>query len=227
MASTWIDKRSATDGPRYRVRFRLGGAECVPRYGGSFRTQREAKIRRDWIAGEIAAPRHAKHIFANGKKSYPAVLTGWEADVLAAELAKPTLVGWYRNPTGGTASLAVPYKQSSKDRTLYPDFVFVHKIEGNLVLDVADPHRPNEADTSAKWSGLAAYAAAHGSHYRSILAVIKNKNDQLVSLDLKNGDRARHRSGKRIRKGSHLGQDQGRASGCSRQGYEARSTTRD
>jgi integrase len=57
MASTWIEKRSASDGPRYRVRFRLGGAESVPRYGGSFRTQREARIRRDWIAGEIAAMR--------------------------------------------------------------------------------------------------------------------------------------------------------------------------
>ena len=57
MASTWIEKRSATDGVRYRVRFRLGGSESVPRYGGSFRTQREAKIRRDWIAGELAAVR--------------------------------------------------------------------------------------------------------------------------------------------------------------------------
>jgi integrase len=57
MASTWIEKRSATDGMRYRVRFRVGGAESVPRYGGSFRTQREAKIRRNWIAGEIAAMR--------------------------------------------------------------------------------------------------------------------------------------------------------------------------
>lgn len=54
MASTWIEKRSVTSGVRYRVRFRLGGAESVPRYGGSFRTQREARFRRDWIAGELA-----------------------------------------------------------------------------------------------------------------------------------------------------------------------------
>jgi integrase len=37
--------------------YRVGGREVSPRYGGSFRTMREAKIRRDWIAGELAAVR--------------------------------------------------------------------------------------------------------------------------------------------------------------------------
>ena len=53
MASSWLEKRGA----RWRVRFRIGGRESVPRYGGAFRTMREAKIRRDWIAGELAAMR--------------------------------------------------------------------------------------------------------------------------------------------------------------------------
>jgi integrase len=57
MASSWIERRSSSSGVRYRVRFRLGGAESVPRYGGSFRTKREARIRRDWVAGELAAMR--------------------------------------------------------------------------------------------------------------------------------------------------------------------------
>ena len=35
----------------------LVAVSLVPRYGGSFRTQREAKIRRDWVAGELAAMR--------------------------------------------------------------------------------------------------------------------------------------------------------------------------
>ena len=42
---------------RYRVRFRVGGREAIPRLGGTFRTMREAKIRRDWVAGELAAMR--------------------------------------------------------------------------------------------------------------------------------------------------------------------------
>jgi integrase len=53
MASVWITKR----GSRHRVMFRLGGRESAPRYGGSFPTQREARIRRDWIRGELAALR--------------------------------------------------------------------------------------------------------------------------------------------------------------------------
>jgi integrase len=37
--------------------FRAGGREAAPRYGGAFSTMREAKIRRDFVAGELAALR--------------------------------------------------------------------------------------------------------------------------------------------------------------------------
>lgn len=42
---------------RYRVRYRLGGAETEHRYAGSFRTRREAEARARWVAGELAAMR--------------------------------------------------------------------------------------------------------------------------------------------------------------------------
>ena len=57
MASAWVARRQAKRGTRYRVMFRLGGRESAPRYGGSFATLREARIRRDWVAGELAAMR--------------------------------------------------------------------------------------------------------------------------------------------------------------------------
>jgi integrase len=58
MPSAWIFKRqTATGGTRYRVGYTLGGRGARCRYGGSFKTKREAKIRRDWIAGELAALR--------------------------------------------------------------------------------------------------------------------------------------------------------------------------
>jgi hypothetical protein len=58
MASTWITRRPRKKGGQnYRVMFRLGGRESTPRYGGAFRTMREAKLRRDWIAGELASLR--------------------------------------------------------------------------------------------------------------------------------------------------------------------------
>jgi len=58
MASIWIAPRPRKNGGvSYRVMFRVGGRESMPRYGGAFSTMREAKIRRDWIAGELAALR--------------------------------------------------------------------------------------------------------------------------------------------------------------------------
>jgi hypothetical protein len=58
MPSAWIEKREAPSGAsRYRVRFRVGGRESVPRYGGSFESKREAVARRGWILGELAAMR--------------------------------------------------------------------------------------------------------------------------------------------------------------------------
>ena len=37
--------------------YRLGGRESVPQAAGTFRTKREADLRRDWIAGELARMR--------------------------------------------------------------------------------------------------------------------------------------------------------------------------
>jgi type III restriction enzyme len=131
--------------------------------------------------------RYPKHLFASADGTYPAKLTGWEIDVVAAETAKvDTLVGWYRNPVGGGAALAIPYEESGIQRTMYPDFVFAHKVEGGIALDIVDPHRPDSADTGPKWRGLSAYAKSHGHLFRRCVGVIRNSSENLVSLDLKN-----------------------------------------
>lgn len=130
--------------------------------------------------------RWKSHLYANGKATFPAKFTGWELDVIKSELEKPTLIGWYRNPTGGLAALAVPYTQSGTARTMYPDFLFFHEIDGEIVVDLIDPHRPDASDTGPKWTGLAAFASAHGSSFRRILAVIESTEKRLLSLDLKN-----------------------------------------
>jgi integrase len=58
MPSAWIDKRVTKDGDsRFRVRYRLGGRETAPRYGGIFATKREATARKAWILGELSARR--------------------------------------------------------------------------------------------------------------------------------------------------------------------------
>lgn len=58
MPSAWVEPRPTKSGARrYRVKFRLGGRESVPRYAGSFRTAREANARKAWVLGELAAMR--------------------------------------------------------------------------------------------------------------------------------------------------------------------------
>ena len=58
MSSLTIVTRKAKDGPRYLVRFRLGGRAYPWVHAGSFKIQKEAKVRRDLVAGEIAAGRN-------------------------------------------------------------------------------------------------------------------------------------------------------------------------
>jgi len=58
MASSWITTRATQTGERrFRVEFRIGGRESATRYGGSFKTKREADERKRWISGELAARR--------------------------------------------------------------------------------------------------------------------------------------------------------------------------
>lgn len=58
MPSVWIARRPRKDGSTaFRVLYRLGGRESSPRYAGSFRTLREARLRAAWVAGELAAMR--------------------------------------------------------------------------------------------------------------------------------------------------------------------------
>jgi hypothetical protein len=58
VASVWITTRPTQDGgKRFRVEYRLGGRESKIRYGGSFKTKQLAKIRRDYIAGELVGKR--------------------------------------------------------------------------------------------------------------------------------------------------------------------------
>lgn len=90
MASVSITRRRTKEGrPRWVVRYRLGGRYTPPVHGGSFRTEREARIRRDLISGEIAACRNP-------------------ADVLGRLAAAPA-----RRPT--MAELAIRYRASRLD----------------------------------------------------------------------------------------------------------------
>lgn len=117
--------------------------------------------------------------------SFPARVTGWEREVLERELGYDSLVTWYRNPPSGVHALAVPYAWGDEYALHHPDFLFVHDDEGELVIDIVDPHRHDESATSARWSALSAYAAEHPDGLRRVVAVIRDSSGRLRALDLR------------------------------------------
>jgi integrase len=58
VSSVWVRTRRTKAGVvRHRVEYRPGGRAQSIRYGGTFATKREALVRKQWIAGELAALR--------------------------------------------------------------------------------------------------------------------------------------------------------------------------
>lgn len=143
------------------------------------------------LPSQITAPvrddHYERHVYSSNGK-FPIKLTSWERGVLEAEISRDSLLAWYRNPSSGSAALAVPYSQSGSMQTMYPDFIFFHQKgpRGGVAVDIIDPHRPNEADCGPKWLGLSKYATEHGSSFRRVLAVIQDHAGDLLGLDLKN-----------------------------------------
>lgn len=72
MSPVYIKTRTAKSGKRYLVYWRRGGRAFREEYAGSFKTQKEAKTRRDLVAGELAAGRDPRIILDALKAAPPA-----------------------------------------------------------------------------------------------------------------------------------------------------------
>jgi integrase len=75
MASASITVRTTKTGRRFVVRYRLGGRAYPVEHGGSFPTMREARARRDLIAGEIAAGRNPRLLLDGIRQAPPLAKT--------------------------------------------------------------------------------------------------------------------------------------------------------
>ena len=131
-----------------------------------------------------AGRRWPKHVLAAEDGSFPAQVKGWEVKVLENELEDEDLVGWYRNPTGGSSSLRIPYHTNGFDVSMYPDFIFFHNVGDVVRPSIVDPHGFHLADAAPKLRGLAAYAARHSDTFERIDAVAE-VDKQLLALDLR------------------------------------------
>jgi hypothetical protein len=139
------------------VLFRLGGRESPIRHAGSFRTMREARLRRDWVAGELAAMRAPD---LGGLVAAEEQATRTLNDVLEKFIAAQVHVGpkshaHYRNAGArlGALGLIAPEAIRPADVRAWiaaqpdisPNTVVKYLGVIRQVLDFADLERPNPA----------------------------------------------------------------------------------
>jgi len=132
-------------------------------------------------------PRLPGHLFADEHGSFPVDLNDWERAVMAAEVARPGFVAWYRNPGSATpASLRIAYQDDAGDwASLQPDFIVVsRRSDGSLGASIVDPHGDHLADARAKLRALASFAQRFGDRFVRVESVAKTSDGALRVLDL-------------------------------------------
>ena len=98
-------------------------------------------------------------------------LNNWEREVVLAELARPNVRGWYRNPSRAAVdSLGIAYRDDTGNwRSMHPDFVFFHEVGGRVVASILDPH--GHHDALMKLKALARFAGTYGEAFHRIEAL--------------------------------------------------------
>lgn len=131
-----------------------------------------------------------KHLFCDAQRVFHTDLNTWEETVLKAEVERSDFVGWLRNRERANWALEIPYEFGG-DHSFYPDFIIVRNVNGSLVFDIIEPHRPSFDDTHAKAKGLAQYARDHGEQFdRMMMCLVEDVNGtpRIQSFDVNDPD---------------------------------------
>ena len=127
------------------------------------------------------------HLYADADGHYPALLNGWETQIITTETERPSFVAWYRNPPRATSNaLRIAYRDDAGHwASLQVDFVVVsRKTDGTLAASIVDPHGDHLADAKGKLRALADFAETHGDGFIRIVSISKGENGELQALDL-------------------------------------------
>lgn len=135
-------------------------------------------------------PTEKKHLLATADGDYPLELkmakNRWERTTIRHEQGIGTLEGWYRNPSAaGQHSLRIAHRSGDTWKSVQPDFVFVHTVDGELKPSIVDPHGAHLGDAAPKLKALAEYADEHADNFDRIIAVGIEKDGDLIGVDLK------------------------------------------
>jgi type III restriction enzyme len=139
---------------------------------------------RETIFGDKEGTGWKKHLYVDDESTFHCTLNGWEDDVLRAELKKPSVIGWLRNPPRKDWSLCIPYRMDGEDRPHYPDLLIFRKQGTDIVCDILEPHALAYGDSLAKAQGLAAYAKEHAAEIGGSVKLMAKIGDKMKALDL-------------------------------------------
>ena len=139
--------------------------------------------------GQIAAaPLAPLHLMSDEDGQFPLTsLNKWEREVVLAELARPNVRGWYRNPSRAAVdSLGIAYRDDDTGnwRSMHPDFVFFHEVGGKIVASILDPHGHHLDDALMKLKALARFAGTYGEAFHRIEALAE-VDGRMKVIDMK------------------------------------------
>ena len=103
---------------------------------------------------------YSDHLFIDEATGTATIkLDGWEEGILREEQKRKDFVCWLRNRQRASWSLAIPYyNEQNEIKSFFPDFLIVRYNEDGYVVDILEPHDPNQRDNIGKAKGLANYA---------------------------------------------------------------------
>jgi type III restriction enzyme len=133
------------------------------------------------------APLAPLHLMSDESGQFPLTsLNSWERDIVHAELARANVRGWYRNPSRAAVdSLGIAYRDDTGNwRSMHPDFVFFHEVNGKMVASILDPHGHHLEDALMKLKALANFAGAYGDAFHRIEALTE-VDGRMKVLDMK------------------------------------------
>jgi type III restriction enzyme len=123
----------------------------------------------------VAAPLAPLHLMSDEQGQFPLTsLNNWERSVVLAELRRPNVRAWYRNPSRAAVdSLGVAYRDDDTGnwRSMHPDFVFFHEVDSKIIASIVDPHGHHLDDAGMKLRALAAFAGKYGDAFHRIEAL--------------------------------------------------------
>lgn len=167
----------------------IGGTAETDFYAAFAESKRSVEIPVEAPADTVvkdAEHRWPRHLLADTDGQFPHDGNTWERAVLETETKRHTTLAWYRNPSSGTQSIAIAYGPLGEQRLLHPDFLVFTERDGEVLIDIIDPHDPSRSDTIPKWGALAEYTKQNATRLGRVLAIIDEKkgSDVLVQLNL-------------------------------------------